>query len=848
MSTAEPFAPSLRGLSTAEALVRRGDAGYNDIEDGERRALGRTLRSVAMEPMFLLLVIAAAIYAVIGDIREGLLLAFFALVTVGLAVFQERRSERALDALRMLAAPQVRVVRDGKVLVIPARELVPGDLFLLAEGDRVAADAVLRDAEGVTVDESLLSGESVPVRKVAHGGDAVPAHARPGGDDAPFVYASTLVVSGHGACEVLAIGRQTQVGALGASLATIDTAPTSLQQHMRRAARLFGLLALALSALLALWIGLVSSAWTQGVLAGIALGMATLPEEFPLVLTVFLALGAWRLARAKVLARRPAVVEALGAATLLCVDKTGTLTENRMRLRRLVSGTSEIDLSASDGLPEPLHRVLEFAVLSSRPYSADPIDRALREAGERLLAKTEHLHTDWSLAREYPLTPELLAVSHAWKVVDGEHVLAAKGAPEAVADLCHLSAPATAAVAERVRELAAQGLRVLAVASGRGPSRRLASRQHDYEFDFLGFVAFEDPLRPGVPAAVAQARSAGIAVAMITGDHAATALAIARQAGIDTRAGALAGHQLEALNDADLRCTLREVRVFARVLPEQKLRLVQAFQANGEIVAMTGDGVNDAPALKAADIGIAMGARGTEVARQAAGLVLLDDDFGHIVAGVRTGRRIFDNLRKVMTYITAIHVPIAGLVFIPVLVGLPPVMLPVHVVLTQMVIDPACSLAFEGAAEDPNLMRQPPRRGDAAVAGWPMLIRGAIQGGAVLLATLGVYLMALRGGLAEDTARALTFTGLTVGNLLLAGVNATAGLGWRALGAEDFRPFWLITALATLALAAALLHPGLREMMRFNVPDAADLAVAVVAVTLVTLLGILGVRRCLERP
>jgi Ca2+-transporting ATPase len=825
------------GLTEAEARRRLAEHGPNEIADRDQHGLLTTLRGIATEPMFLMLLLAAAIYLVLGDLGEGLLLAFFAVVTVGLVIFQERRSEHALEALRVLAAPQARVLRDGQVRRIPARELVPGDLFLLGEGERVAADGVARESVGLAVDESLLTGESVPVRKRPSEAAADAAPDRPGGDDLPQVFAGTLVVSGHGHAEVVATGRHTQVGRIGASLAGIESAATPLQQHLRRLVQVFGLVAVAASGLLVVWYGLQRGDWMQGLLSAIALGMAMLPEEFPMALTVFLAVGAWRLARIQVLARRPAVIEALGSATVLCVDKTGTLTENRMQLRRLVTASAEVTVDPGAALPESVHGLLEFAMLASRRGGIDPMDRALLSHGDASLADTGHLHPHWRLEREYPLTPRLLAMSQVWADGDGKRQVAAKGAPEAIFDLCHLPPTQTTGLLAQVHALADQGLRVLAVARGAGGAQAAAADQHGYDFDYLGLVGFEDPLRPSVPPAVAQAREAGIAVAMITGDHAATALAIARQAGIDVGAGALSGDDIARLDDPSLAEAVRRVRVYARVLPEQKLRLVEAFKRNGETVAMTGDGVNDAPALKAAHIGIAMGVRGTDVAREAAGLVLLDEDFGRIVGGVRMGRRIFDNLRKVMTYITAIHVPIAGLSLLPVLFGLPALMLPAHVVLTEMVIDPVCSLAFEGAPEDPRVMQRAPRRSDDGIVGWPMLWRGLWQGGWLLAATLASYVWALSAGRAEDVARTLAIVGLTTGNLLLVAVNSTAGVGWRTLFAPSSRAFWGVAGLASTALVLAVALPGARELLRFGWPAAGDLALSLFGAAAAVALG-----------
>ena len=829
--------PAPQGLQEDEAQRRLLAHGPNEIRDRERKSLAATLASIATEPMFGLLLAAAGVYLLIGDLGEGLLLAAFAAATVGLVIAQERRSQRALDALRELAAPQVRVLRGGQLRRIPARELVPGDLFVLAEGERVAADAQLLQASALEVDESLLTGESVPVAKrAAQPGEA----AAPGPSDeaaAAAAWAGTLVVAGHALAQVVATGAATQVGRIGASLAAIAPEPSPLQRQLKRLVRLFGGVAIAAAAALALWYGMRHGQWLQGLLSALALGMAMLPEEFPMVLSVFLALGAWRLARAQVLSRQPAAVEALGAATFLCVDKTGTLTENRMRLARLVTETADHPVAPGAPVPETVHRLLEAAMLASRRGSPDPIDRALLEHGDAALADTEHLHPLWLLEREYPLSAELLAMSQAWTDEAGVRHVAAKGAPEAVLDLCHADAARRQAVMAQVQALAAQGLRVLAVAEGEHPGPEAAEQAHDVSFRWLGLLGFRDPLRQSVPAAVAQARAAGIAVAMITGDHAATALAIAREAGLDTAAGALRGEDLDALDDAALAQALRTVRVFARVSPAHKLRLVQVLQRNGETVAMTGDGVNDAPALKAAHIGIAMGVRGTDVAREAAGLVLLEEDFGRIVGGVRMGRRIFDNLRRVMTYITAIHVPIAGLALLPVLFGLPPLLLPAHVVLTEMVIDPVCSLAFEGAPEDPRVMKRPPRPREGSLLGGSLLLSGLVQGGCLLVATLAIYVLALQGGRAEDVARTLAVLGLTAGNLLLVAVNASAGLGWRALLAPGTRAFWWVAAAAVAALSLALAFPAARELLRFALPAWGDLGAALAAAAAAVAIG-----------
>lgn len=837
--TPAPDAPHpARGLSTGEARARRARFGPNLLTSRERQGLRQTVVAVLREPMFLLLLVAAGLYLALGDLGEGLLLSAFAVLSVSLVVWQEQRSARALDALRELAAPQVRVWRDGRPIVIAASELVPGDFIEVGEGERVTADAVLRESGALSVDESLLTGESAPVHKrPAPVGDAAD-------DEASRLYAGTLVVAGAGVAEVLAIGAETAMGRIGASLADIDLAPTPLQRHLGELVRWLALGALAVSSLLVLWYGLRVGDWVQGLLAGIALAMAMLPEEFPMALAVFLALGAWRLARVQVLVRRPAVVEALGAVTVLCVDKTGTLTENRMQVRALVATGQDagaalavtLPLPEGQALPEAAQDLLACAMLASQRGGAEPMDAALHAQGDASLAGTVHLHPRWRLVRSHGITPELLAVTQDWLGEDGLHQVAAKGAPEAIADLCHLAPPAREALHAQAQALATQGLRVLAVARGQGLPQP-ARHPHDHDFTLLGLVAFEDPLRPSVPGAVDQARRAGISVVMITGDHPDTARAIAIQAGLDVQAGVLTGRQLRTLDDTALAQAVRQVRVYARVAPEDKLRLVRALDRNGEVVAMTGDGVNDAPALKAAHIGIAMGVRGTDVAREAASVVLLDEDFGRIVDGVRLGRRIDDNLRKVMTYIIAVHVPIAGLALLPLLLGLPPLMLPVHVVVTEMIIDPVCSLAFENAPPARGLMERPPRSASAPLVDRSLVMRAALQGAGLLGVALTAYALAIASGVSNDEARALAFVALTAGNLALVAVNAGAGLPARELFGPAFRSFHAVALVATGLMVLALAVPAVRDLMKFAAPSPQALAGVLAAVGVATALA-----------
>ncbi|WP_343228710.1 cation-translocating P-type ATPase [Silanimonas sp.] len=804
-------------MSTEEAEARLRRVGPNRLPEPPRKNAGTLLVEVLREPMFLLLVLAATLYLVLGDPAEGALLGLFAALSVGLVVVQAYRSERALDALRAMAAPVARVRRDGLVRSIPAAGLVPGDWIVVGEGERVPADAVLREGSAVRVDESLLTGESVPVvKQIALLGHDDPG--LPGGEGGVGLFAGTLVVSGHGLAEVVCTGLRTQSGRIGASLASIVVEKTLLQQSMGRLVRVLGLMAGVVSVAVFLLHGLLRGEWMGGALSGIAVAMALLPEEFPMAFAVFMAFGAWRLAQLRILARRPAVIETLGAASVLCVDKTGTLTENRMRVRALLSpeGEAWID-AATREVPEAVHRLLEHAVLASRPDAVDPMDRAVRHAGDATLADTEHLHEDWPLARQYGLTAELLAYSQAWEKDEGGIIVATKGAPETIAGLCGLDATATAAMLAEVARLAAKGLRVLAVAHA-GPFDAAPEDPRAVAFTFDGLVGFEDPLRPSAPQAIALARSAGIRVVMITGDFPATALAIAAQAGIDTAAGALPGAEIAALDDPALDAAVARVSVFARIRPEQKLRLVEAFKRRGEVVAMTGDGVNDAPALKAAHIGLAMAGGGTDVAREAAAISLLEDDIGHIVDGIRMGRRIFDNLRKVLLYVVAMHVPIAGLALLPVLLGWPPLLLPMHVVLVEMVVDPICAIAFESEPGERDLMMRPPRAAAAPLLGAPQLLLGALQGLFVLGGVLGLHVAAVARGIAEDEARTLAFIALTAGNFALVRINGARGPALPRLFERGHRAFWIVVAAATAIVATCVLWPAAATLFGFAPP------------------------------
>ncbi|EAQ76415.1 MULTISPECIES: HAD-IC family P-type ATPase [unclassified Synechococcus] len=749
-----------------------------------------------LEPTNLLLLACALIYGVIGEWVDGGILLVFVVGISLLDAVQQQRSNRALAELARLSAPRAHVRRDGQELDLPAEQVRVGDLLRLEEGDRVAADAALSEGVGLWLDESLLTGESLPV-----------ARSTPG----ERILAGSLVASGRGWAEVVAVAEATELGRLGSSLATVQPPPTRLQRQTRRLTGRLTVLALGLCAALAVIQGAISGDWPQALLAALALALAVLPNEIPVVLALFLALGALRLARIGVLARWPAAVESLGSATVLAVDKTGTLTENRMGVQQLLTWPQLEGWQAGETLEEPVHQLLELAVLASRGDPVDAMELAIQRLAADHLGGTEHLHPDWPLEREYPLQSDLLVFSRLWHDGDGGLRLAAKGAPEAIADLCHLDAGQTTALLAAADELAARGLRVLAVARGLDgvpvhegqPSAGgdvLPDHVHGYLFEPVGFLALADPLRSDVPAAIATARGAGVRVVMITGDSPVTARSIADQAGLPP-GPVLSGPELDALTPQDLAVSIREVAVFARVMPQQKLQLVRALQAAGEVVAMTGDGVNDAPALKAADIGVAMGKRGTAVARESADLVLLDDTFSDLVAALELGRRVDANLHRALGYTLAIHLPIAALGLVPLLLpGQALILLPVHIALLHLVIDPACTVVFEALPASPGLMRQPPRPPEAPLFGPDTWRHSLTQGAVVMVAALVLVFW--------PEADAATHRSLVFSLLLLAG----GGLVW--LNGDPHSRITAAGAGIGLGLWLLLLAiPGLQQLL-----------------------------------
>lgn len=807
----------INGLTSSEAKRRQLSLGYNELPNREKKNLARIVFELITEPMIFLLLATVSIYFFLGDRNEALLLLLSVFGIIGIELYQNRKTEKSLEALRNLSSPISVVIRDGKQFTIPGRELVVGDIIILSEGSRVPSDATLISADNLLIDESMLTGESVAVEK----------HTREVKDyRVNSVFSGTLVVKGHGIAEVTSIGLGTELGAIGTSLKSIETEKTLLQKEVNQAIRIVASLAIGASILLTIVYWLTRGSLVQGFLAGLTLAIAVLPEEFPIVLTIFLTLGAWRLAKTKVLARRAHTIETLGSASVLCVDKTGTLTENRMKIMTPFS----VEL-------------IKYGILASQKKPFDPMEEAFIDEGKKRIGDLKRVYKNLDIIREYPLEDDSLSIVQVWGHGEIAEVVACKGAPEAVFDLCHLNKEQSSKLKAEVLKLAGQGLRVLAVAKAE-PLKKLPVERSAFDFKLIGLVGLADPIRKEVPGAIKLCHEAGIRVIMITGDYPETATHIAREIGLDYKT-VITGAEFEALSATERLASVREVSVFSRVTPANKLTIVNALKEVGEIVAMTGDGVNDAPALKSAHIGIAMGMKGTDVAREAASIVLLDDNFASIVSGVRLGRRIYANLQKAMSYIFSIHIPIAMLSLAPILFGWPIALVPIHIVFLEFVIDPSCTIIFENEKEATGIMQRPPRKLSEPIFSKHMVLGSVIQGAFVALIVVLSFKFLLNLGWSEDKARGLTFLILVIANISLilgiSGKQAFANIFHR-----ENKAMLIILSLTALSLVIVFNIPVLRELFRFAPLSIFEVLCGVTIGTL-SILGILPLKALARR-
>jgi Ca2+-transporting ATPase len=807
--------PNLEGLSSPAARVRLEQFGPNRWVKQDRLARVREVLGLLLDPMAVMLVAAAIVYWLLGETRDAIVLAIALIPVLGVDVVLEARSRAALRKLARAAAPTAEVVRDGQIVAVPLEEVVPDDLLVLREGHVVAADGVVRWVANVAVDESSLTGESEPQSKRAWTSDplAAPPEAR--------VFAGSQVLSGHGFGQVTRTGPATQYGGIAALLAQTAVSTSPLQRQAAALVRRLGIVAVAVAGVLfALSLGR-GEPWTRALLGAVSLAMAAIPEEFPIVLTLFLSVGAWRLASRGMLVRRLASVETLGSTTVICTDKTGTLTRGEFQMTR--------HLVLAPGLSE--REFLETAVLACERHPSDAMERAIGAYATAHGISLPDLEARWVLVRDYDFDPVGKHMSHVWHSVgqDDVFLVAAKGALEGILAHSRLDERARRAALEAHTQLAAQGLRVLALAAGR-PDRVGADRDDDErDLTLYGLLGFQDPLRPEVPGAVALCQRAGIRIAMVTGDHALTAHAVAEAAGIlHEDALIVTGNELAALGVDERAERVRRAAIFARISPEQKYFIVEGLQRAGAIVAMTGDGVNDAPALRRADIGIAMGRRGTDVARATADLVLLDDNFASIVATVRQGRHIFQNIQRAFLYLIAFHIPILALAIAAPLTGVPLVLLPIHLVWLELIVHPVSAVVFQAEPAAADIMHRPPRDPAAPLLPRAAVVRSGVSGALLAAASFAVYRWQWP-LLGEAQARGLALIVLLCGYqiLMLAERLALPGLAVHRI--PRTLVFWSVWCASALSLLLILYVPAAARMFRIEAAGGAPLLVAVVA-------------------
>lgn len=744
------------GLTAEKAKHKLKEEGFNELPSAQSKNIWQIVLEVIQEPMFILLMSCGALYLILGDYVEGIILLSWVFIIIFITFYQYQKTEKALDALRKLSSPRALVIRDGIEIRIAGREVVREDLVILNEGDRIPADGIIYLSQNLTVDESILTGESIPVIKGIK--EENPQNCT--------AYSGTLVVQGKGFMKVTHIGSNTEFGRIGKSLQGIEQDQTNLQREMKYLIRNLFIIGALLSLVVVIAFYFTRGNFMQALLNGIATAMAMLPEEFPLVLTVFLAIGSWRLSQKNVLTRKPSAIETLGSATVLCSDKTGTITQNKMEVAAIFCKNQIFEREGFHLQKENTEELLTAAFLASQKDSIDPMEKSIGTYFNRFAENA--IISALIVTKDFPLSKELFAMSRAFLQQDGKCMIYTKGSPEAIVGLCKVSSDEKVRLLIQAKNLAKKGQRVLGVATAEWTGGEIPEDQRAFDFKFIGFIGFEDPIREEVPQAIKECYSAGIKVIMITGDYPETAKSIAKQAGMYSNEMILTGADLKEMGEEELKLKIKSVNIFARIVPEQKLQIIKALKANGEIVAMTGDGVNDAPALKAADIGIAMGKKGTDVAREASSIVLLDDNFSSIVSGIRLGRKIFDNLQKAMAYILAIHIPIIGLTLLPAFFPeIPIFLMPLHIVFMELIIDPVCSIAFESEKEEIGIMDRPPRNPNKRFYSMQKFVASTLIGLFLLAMVVLVYILALQENHSDSEIRAIVFTALIVGNIFL---------------------------------------------------------------------------------
>jgi Ca2+-transporting ATPase len=756
----------LQGLTSEEAEKLQEKYGKNELVKKKEENFFYKIIHVLSEPMFLLLLVAAVIYFILGEPRDGIIMLVFVVGIISIDVVQEWKTDKTLNALKDLSAPRIKVIRDGIEVIIASSDLVPGDVMIISEGVKIPADGEIIKASDLCMDESTLTGEAENVWKVTIY-DAEPSAAYWRKD---YCYAGTLVTQGSAYILVDKTGSFTEYGKIGQELAAAPPEFSPLQRQTRKLVKTCSAIAGILFILVSVitYFNLPDHIFKErvieSILAGITLAMAMIPEEFPVILTVFLSMGAWRLAKKQSLVRKLSSVETLGAVSVLCVDKTGTITMNKMKVYETWP------------LKGDENELCEIMGMACETDAYDPMEKAMLKYCESLGILKEHLFGG-ELISEYPFTNELKMMGHIWKH-DGEFILAAKGSPERILTISDISEQEQRKVEEKILEMSLKGLRVIAVGFMKlKDESEIPEKILDCSLTFSGLIGLSDPPRESVKEDIKNCIRAGVRVVMITGDNGITAGSIAKQIGMPNSDKIITGDELESMTDDQLRKNIEEVSIFSRVIPEHKMRIVKAFTDNGEIVAMTGDGVNDAPALKFADIGIAMGKRGSEVSREAADLILMDDNFSTIVDTIKDGRRIYDNIRKAVGYVFTIHIPIAFAALLAPLLNINSnslFLLPIHVVLLELIIDPTCSIVLERQPAEKDIMERPPRGRDEKILNLGLLSKSVIQGIVIFAASFITYYVFLKSSPDNASlARTMGIVIIMIANLFLVQVNSS---------------------------------------------------------------------------
>lgn len=778
---------ALRGLSEPEVLQLREKHGLNSFRSAPSRRFLHMVKDIVAEPMFILLVVACSLYFFLGEIPEGLLMMAAMLFVAAISFYQDAKSTRALRALQAFTEPMVRVIREGKEISVASEELVPGDILLLEEGMHIPADAEILQCNDFTVNESIISGESFPVTKQA-------------GDKDHLLYQGTTVNSGKCVALVTATGNQTVLGKLGKTVETYQAPKTLLQQQIGRFVRLLALFGLIAFLLIFLVNFYRQQDWAASLLFALTLAMSAVPEEIPVAFSSFMALGAYKMSRLGIITRQPQVVENLGAVSVICLDKTGTITENRMQVRWVYDQREKKLFPLHENVPAGVQDLLQYAVLASEKNPFDAMEKAIITAcitgcGEASVPNLEMIY-------EYPLGGQPPMMTHVYRGNTGQVIVAAKGAAERIIQVCHLQENAVQEILQQVGELASKGYRVIAVAGAWHPGGEMPAVQDDFNWEFKGLLALYDPPREKIPAVIQGFYNAQIEVKLLTGDYPETAVTIATQAGIRKPGKFLTGNEVMQMGTGELQSALSQYNIFARMFPEAKLKVMEALKAKGEIVAMTGDGVNDGPALKASNIGIAMGKKGTEIARIAADLVLTDDDLEKVGTAIREGRKIFHNLKKAVRYIISIHIPIILTASLPVVAGwaYPNIFTPIHVIFLELIMGPTCSIFFEREPAELNLMEEKPRTRTSGLFTREEMLISVVQGLVIAFGVLYLYFYFMTHGASPETTRSIVFTTLVIANIFLTFVNRsfTRNLFYTVRYKNSLAPFVLLISAGFL--------------------------------------------------